>query len=131
MTKGKLQDWALASEIVGAFAVVLSLIYVGLGVRQNTNAISVANHQAIVAMDIDRNSWFRDPEYAAVYELALDDINQLSPAQLRQFQTFVADTFNTWEFAFITRKNEMMEANIWDGWDGYYRNELNKESYRW
>jgi hypothetical protein len=77
MNSGKLQDWALVAEITGAIAVVISLIYVGVGVRQNTDAISVANHHAIVAMDIERNTWFRDLEYAAVYELALDDINQL------------------------------------------------------
>jgi len=56
MKNEKLQEWALVAEIVGAVAVVVSLIYVGVSVRQNTDAILVANHQAIVAMDIERNT---------------------------------------------------------------------------
>ena len=52
--KAKLQEFALIAEIVGAIAVVISLIYVGLGVRQNTDAIQVANHQALVALDMEK-----------------------------------------------------------------------------
>jgi hypothetical protein len=131
MSNGKLQEWALIAEIVGAIAVVVSLIYVGVGVRQNTAAILVSNHQSIVAMDIDRNTWYRDLEFAAAYELAIEDYTKLSPAQLRQFRTFVADTFNTWEYGFITHSRGMMDDTIWGGWDQYYRNELKKESYQW
>ena len=40
--KGKLHDYALFAEIVGAIGVVISLIYVGIGVRQNTEAVRVA-----------------------------------------------------------------------------------------
>ena len=131
MNSEKLQEWALVAEIVGAVAVVVSLIYVGVSVRQNTDAILVSNHQSIVAMDIERNTWYRDLEFAAVYELALQDYEQLSPPQLRQFRTFVADTFNTWEYGFITHSRGMMDDVIWGGWEHYYRNELNKESYQW
>ncbi|MCP5347708.1 MAG: hypothetical protein R3F41_08850 [Gammaproteobacteria bacterium] len=131
MKKIKLQEWALVAEIVGAVAVVISLIYVGVSVRQNTDAIMVSNHQSIVAMDIERNTWYRDLEFAALYELALQDYEQLSPPQLRQFRTFVADTFNTWEYGFITHSRGMMDDTIWDGWDQYYRSELTKVSYQW
>lgn len=116
-----LNEYALFAEIVGAIAVVVSLIYVGLSVNQNTNAIMVANHQALVALDQDTNGWFRDPRFAEIFEHALEDVNQLSPTQSRQYFTFVADKFNAWEFAFITHNNGMMEDNIWSGWDKYYR----------
>lgn len=131
MNNKKLKQWALMAEIVGAAAVVVSLIYVGVSVRQNTAAILVTNHQALVAMDIERNSWYRDPVFAATYEQGLTDYTQLTPVQLRQFRTFIADTFNMWEYAFITRSRGMMDETIWAGWDAYYRNELKKESYQW
>ena len=100
---------------------VISLIYVGLSVNQNTNAILVANHQALVALDQDTNGWLRDPEFAEIFERAANDISQLSPAQSRQYFTFIADKFNAWEFAFITYESGMMDDNIWKGWDRYYR----------
>ena len=116
-----LQEYALAAEIVGAVAVVISLVYVGVSVNQNTNALMVANHQALVSMDLDTIGWLRDPEFATAWELALEDVGQLSSLQWRQVGAFVASKFNAWEFAFLTHNNEMMNDNIWDGWDGHYR----------
>ena len=85
--KGRLQEYAFFAEIIGAVGVVISLIYVGVGVRQNTDAVHVANHQALVAMDMDKNEWLRDPEFAAIYEIAREDFTKLSPVQLRQYLT--------------------------------------------
>lgn len=126
-----LKEYALVAEVIGAIAVVISLIYVGASVNQNTNAIMVANHHALVAMDQDTNGWFRDSEFAATFEIAMEDAGTLSPVQSRQFRTFLADKFNAWEFAFLTHNSGMMEDNIWDGWDGYYRSELEQKGHQW
>jgi len=126
-----LKEYALAAEIVGAIAVVISLIYVGTSINQNTNAVMVANHHALVAMDQNTNGWLRDSEFAAVFTIAMEDVSTLSPVQSRQFKTFLADKLNAWEFAFLTHSSGMMEDNIWDGWDGYYRSELEKTGYQW
>jgi hypothetical protein len=128
--KVKLRKYALLAEIVGAIGVVISLIYVGVGVRQNTEAVQVANHQALVAMDMDKNAWLRDIEFSAIYVNAREDFTKLSPVQLRQYLTFAADTVNAWEFVFITHKSGAMEDTIWDGWDGFYRSELKTAAYR-
>ena len=56
MKSGKLKDWALVSEIIGAIAVIVSLIYVGIGIRQNTGVSAAANHQMLVAMDTEKSS---------------------------------------------------------------------------
>jgi hypothetical protein len=129
--KRSLKEYALVAEIVGAIAVVVSLIYVGASVNQNTDAILVANHHALVAMDQDTNAWFRDSEFAASFEIAMDDVSNLSPVQSRQFRTYLADKFNAWEFAFLTHNSGMMEDDIWDGWDGYYRLELKQKGHQW
>jgi len=127
----KLQDFALVAEIVGAIAVVISLIFVGLSVRQNTDAVQVANHQALVAMDSEKNTWLRDPEFAAVYETARNDFSELTGIERRQYLTFVADTLNAWEFAFITHNNGAIADNIYDGWDGFYKSEFQTEGFQY
>ena len=116
-----LKEYALAAEIVGAAAVVISLIYVGVSVNQNTNAVQVANHQALVAMDQETSNWFKDVEFAAMYEVAKTDFDKLSVVQRSQVSAYTALKMNAWEFAFITHENGMMEDNIWEGWDGHYR----------
>ena len=128
--KKSLEEYALAAEIIGAIAVVISLIYVGTSVSQNTNAIQVSNHQALIALDMDKNDWLRDPEFAAIHEIATEDLGSLSPVQWIQYSTFVANTFNVWEFAFFTHNNGMMDDNIWDGYGGYYRSVLAQESHQ-
>jgi hypothetical protein len=128
--KNKLEKYALISEIVGGIAVVISLIYVGVGVRQNTEALRVANHQKLVAMDLEKNAWFRNADFAALYVLARDGFEKLSETQRLQYNTFIADTLNAWEFALITHERGAMEDNIWNGWDGFYRGEMKTEPFR-
>jgi hypothetical protein len=117
----KLEKYALIAEIVGALAVVISLIYVGTSVRQNTAVAQVANHQAIVSMDMAKNNWLKDKEFVAIHLKARDGIDKLSTIETEQYMTFVADNLNAWEFAFITYNNGVLEDTIWVGWDRYYR----------
>lgn len=119
-----LRDYALAAEIIGAIAVVVSLIFVGLSVNQNTRAVMVANHQALVAMDQDTTNWFQDPAFAATWEIARTDVDGLSPIEWRQVFSYTAGKFNAWEFAFLTHDSGMMADNIWDGWNAHYRTVL-------
>jgi hypothetical protein len=126
----KLQKWAMVAEIVGAIAVVISLVYVGVGIRQNTDAIMSTNHQNLLALDIDKNSWFRDPDFAALYESALIDIDGLSAPQLRQFSTYVSDQMNIWEDIYITHEKGLIDDRVWEGYDEYYSSQLRLPSYR-
>lgn len=125
-----LKEYALAAEIVGAAAVVISLIYVGVSVNQNTNAVMVANHQALVSMDQNTTDWLRDPDLANAYLVANDGIDILSDVQRVQVGSYVAGKMNTWEFAFITRENGMMDVVIWEGWDGHFRSVLRQPAGR-
>ena len=81
-------------------------------------------------MDSDKNAWLRDAKFAANYEKARDNFGQLSKIEARQYLTFVADTLNAWEFAFINHENGAMAGNIWKGWDGLYRSEFETEAFQ-
>jgi hypothetical protein len=108
----KLSTWV---EVIGVIAVVFSLALVAYELRQNTEAVQVANHQALVAMDLEKNSWLRDPEFAAIYVVAREDFEKLTPVQSQQYLTFVADTFNAWEyhlFKWCDRRKHLE----WLGW---------------
>ena len=129
--KNSLKEYALAAEIIGAIAVVISLIYVGVSVNQNTNAVMVANHQALVAMDQSTTDWFKDPDFAAAHVVSLEGIDKLSPVQRAQVGSYIAGKFNAWEFAFLTHENEMMEDNIWQGWNAHYVSVLKQPGGQW
>jgi hypothetical protein len=125
-----LKEYALAAEIIGAIAVVISLIYVGVSVNQNTNALMVANHQALVAMDQTTTDWFKDPAFVATWQKAEEDVGQLSSVEVAQAFSYLAGKLNAWEFAFLTHEDGMMADNIWVGWDAHYRTVLKQEACR-
>ena len=43
-----IQEWGAISEMVGAIAIIVSLIYVGVQIRQSTQATRVMTSQAFV-----------------------------------------------------------------------------------
>lgn len=126
----KLEKLALIAEIIGGVAVVVSLLYVGIGIRQNTDAIMVANHQNILAMDIEKNSWLRDPNFAELYDSALSDEEELSGPRKWQFRAFVADLVNIWENIYITHQKGLIDTAIWEGYDSFYGSQIRLPAYR-
>ena len=42
-----LQDWSNVAQVIGALAVVISLVYVGFQVKRNTSAVRSATSQAV------------------------------------------------------------------------------------
>jgi len=54
--KDKLQEYALIAEIVGGIAIVCSLIFVGLQIRQNAAVTEINAYQLLVSQITDLNS---------------------------------------------------------------------------
>jgi len=112
------------AEAIGAGAVVLSLIYVGSEIRQNTQAIQDGSHQnsLVLGHALDDKLWY--PEFAVTYEAGLQDYFALQGPQKRQFDTFVSQNFNVWEYTFYARERQTMEEDMWNGWDRWYRSQM-------
>ena len=80
MENQNLQRWALIAEIIGGIAVVFSLVFVGLEVRQsseetalNTRAIEVNAYQDLIAQIILLNSLFiGDPALSELWASTYD-----------------------------------------------------------
>ena len=53
MRKLTLSEWANIAEILGSAVVVLSLIFIGLELRQNTNALYTNSWQQVIDKMID------------------------------------------------------------------------------
>jgi hypothetical protein len=53
MRRLTLGEWASIAEIVSAVAVVISLIYVGYQINQNTEEVRASNRQELVDRAVD------------------------------------------------------------------------------
>ena len=125
-----LKKWALIAEIVGAAAVVMSLLYVGLELRGNSRSIRLGNQQAAVALGIEADAWLSNSEFADTYEAGLRDLSSLTEAQKIQVDSFVGQHLNVWEFAFYSRESGLIEDALWEGWDRWGRSQIRQESWR-
>ena len=67
MMKLRLSEWASIAEVIGAIGIVISLIFVGVQVKENTDEIRATNrHQLIGRAHSATTSIAANPEIAAV-----------------------------------------------------------------
>lgn len=109
------------SEIIASVAIAASLVFVGIQLRQNTNAVQVSNSQAAM------NSW-NDLSLAIVNNdgLLQDHLNSQPPesqdgssdASTLRHQFFLRSVLRTVEVLYI----QWQEGNLSDElWSGYRR----------
>jgi hypothetical protein len=113
-----LSDLANLRQIVGALAVVVSLIYVALQIRQSTNAVRSAAAQ--VAHE-HFASWYyllaKDAELSQVAVNGLCDYFSLSETEKARFiATFMAFLSYS-QNAFLKWREKMLEPPLWMGWE--------------
>jgi len=108
--------YANLAEILGTAAIVVSLIYVAVQIRQNTRATKLTTAQnvfhdlreatAIVATD---------QEMASIYVKAMKDVASLSPAEKHRVYMFLNITYRVYENAFYQNKQGALDAYVWEG----------------
>ncbi len=115
-----LSDFAQLTEILAGVAVVVSLIYVGLQVQQNTLAIKIAAEQQL--NDAYRQAQIaimEEPMMAIALEKAFSN-QELNPVEALQVDAYVHFIFSNWELAFRNHKKELLDNEVWRAWERYY-----------
>ena len=130
MTKLRLTEWASIAEVVGAFGVVISLIYVGVQVRGNTEEVRATNRQQL----IDRahsatNGAATSPELAAALA-KLANGETLTPAELVQYGYFVRGLIYDVQEAFLLRQEERLDENYWRTRSALFESMMTREAAR-
>jgi hypothetical protein len=113
----KLERWALIAEILSAVAVVVSLIFVGLQVRQgadetalNTKAIQTSAYQDLAAQISNLNVvLIENPELIELIERVRAGEELSSAVESRQVSSFVLNVFRHGEMAYIQYENGLID----------------------
>lgn len=100
----KLEKWALIAEIVGGIAIVVSLIFVGFEVRQNTQATQIAAYQQLINGISEFNTQtLANPELRAV-RIKLDAgtrIEELNPDEQQVINAFLYLAYRNGDMAYM------------------------------
>lgn len=112
-----LDDLGSLGEFVGAVAVVISLVYLALQVRQNTRAVRSSVHQAMLDCVFRVSESVSDnPDLARIAHKADRDYDSLTPEELARFEAYADRTFGGWENVFYNAHHGMVGSDIWKSW---------------
>ena len=124
------EKWKDIFEAIGAIVLVGSIIFLAIEIRQNTVEVRLGNQQSALALVHEWDSWIRDAAFSETYDNGIRDLSSLSPRELRQFDTYIGQALNIWEFAFISHESGTMSDEIWTAWDMWFQSEIRQDSWR-
>ncbi len=111
--KLKLSDWANIADIVGAIALVCSLVYVGYELHLNTIETRAANIQAMAAHSQAFNlAVATNPDLTKILETPSEE---LTSAQVTQIRRFLATSLRGAETSYILYSKGMLDERYWRG----------------
>ena len=114
MKKIELQEWALAAEIIGGLAVVVTLIFLVSETRDNTNAIQAQTYQSLTAA-LNEN---RKEAATSEMSVIIRKFSDTGLASLSQDESFrlMMNTEGKWgiyESAFYARERGVLGQDEW------------------
>lgn len=109
-----LQDLGALGEIIGAVAVVLSLLYVAAQIRQNTrslrSATSFAVNQALAELN---GRWVANTDgFTDLWLRGCADLDSLDPTERERFSRQVYDLLNLAVLQHEAERNDIGDAHI-------------------
>lgn len=109
-----LQEYALIAEIISALAIIISLIFVGFQIRENTKATQASTFHEVAALDIQLLlSFGSSQESARVSSLFREDPHELSDEELNWgFYLFGAEVRHI-ENLFLQKESGMLTDVGW------------------
>lgn len=120
MTKRSLSDWAAIAEIVGTAAVLVSLIFVVVSIRQNTAQLRLQNENFLYELQDGARADFVSSPWLVDISVKLDNGEELTPTESRRFFAHTVRYINVWEMIFYWHQNGHIEEQSWQDWDEFY-----------
>jgi len=101
-------------EFIGAFAVVASLIYVGIQLRQNTATERVRAAQTFTdTFNASLRPASESPVIADIIYRGTQGISNLTPSEHVQFFAFFSQTFTGYHSYFVQRQRGFLDEEYW------------------
>lgn len=117
-------------EIVGAFAVVVSLVYLALQIRSQN---SQAKLSALLEMSRDfrrATEIFASGDIAEIFVRANTDYNSISEADSVRLIVLVTNLLRAWENAFLENRDGHLDENAWAALSRDYSQPMGAQSFQ-
>ena len=116
-------------EIIGAFAVVISLIYLALQIRsQNLQAKLSATHE-MFRVHRETTLMFATENISDTFVRANQDYSSISEAEAVQLMVLITNFFRAWEAAFLENRDGNLDKNVWEALSRDYTEPMGASSF--
>ena len=115
-----LQDWGALGELIGGVAIIVSLIYVGLQIRQSTHASRAATSQAHTSQFIGSVSLLVEPGFSDIFWRGLPGLHNLQAGEKVAFTSYISIVLRMFESFYMQEKDGNFDSRLFGGWGGTY-----------
>jgi hypothetical protein len=110
-----LSDLGNIGETIGGIAVLATLVYLALQIRQNTRTMRAAAHHSANQLGVQINlALGTNPEVARVLMQGSAGVPELEPHQQLMFHLMMRANFSGAEAFFIQAREGLLEQDMWE-----------------
>ena len=113
---------AALAELIGAVAVIITVAYLAVQIRQNTKTAHSGVQQGM--LHPLHSVWLalsQDPELARLLIKANREYESLTPEEALRFGSFVNDILAIWSSVRLQHQRSFVDAELWQSWDANFR----------
>ena len=112
-----LDQLASIGEFIGGIGVVMSLVYLAIQIRSNTDAERTSTYQSIVSdFGALNNTMASTPELSHLFVQAMEDYHPLSSDEKARISQIFFQCFRYFENMFYQHKKGYLDEEVWIGW---------------
>jgi hypothetical protein len=116
----RLEEWAHIAEIVAAAGVVVSVLYLGFQIGDNTKLLrSEAHYNALMILDRTVQLRIENADLNRVLTLCLAGSAEVTPLERERCRGHTLMVFNGWEYLYYQNEDGSVPEQLWMGADAY------------
>ena len=110
-----IQEWGAIGEFIGGIAIIVSLVYVGLQIKQNTKATKMSSAHSY----LDTQNGYvglinQSSSLADVLDRGANDLEALKGGEVVQFSAFHDQSFSSFQTFFIEWRDGWLDERLWN-----------------
>ena len=105
------------AQVASALAVIVSLVYLAIQIRQNTQAVRNSTHHALTVIRLDYVALVvQNPDLSRILRLGSQDVNNLNDEERQRFDLLMYYLFSAGENFYYQNRQGVLDAEQWDRW---------------
>ena len=125
MKKSSVKKWAAIAEIAGAFAVVMSVVYLAVQVSDNNRLLrSQAHFNALELGQRPLEMMVANEDLASVLVECRSDPEAVDRTSWARCSNYYFMQINSWEYFYYQHADDSIPPQLWRGADAYFKQEV-------